>query len=273
MDSFCLRCGIAIESHEVICKECQNIVTLFKIPFLDNASNKIPNIKSEGKCRSLRYMEILPYWVELSQIGRLSDNKIIELINANRFDKDGLSLEIVKEDIAYFEANTKGGSLNKNNMCNVTQLKSWDVIYLGNGWHGNISWLVLSKNGNKVELIALEYQDIKFLSEITDDKIRNDFHYEGMDKFKVIYAGLPREEEINSINNYLNYKLFYDCWIQDNQLRYKYVNNDGDIIMPETYNMYFRKAKLFPSLVMEISGDAFVEYRGSLKQVCKKDKL
>ena len=40
MDSFCLRCGKFMENHEGICKDCQNIVTLFKIPFLDNTSNK-----------------------------------------------------------------------------------------------------------------------------------------------------------------------------------------------------------------------------------------
>lgn len=278
MDSFCLRCGKFIENHEGICKDCQNIVTLFKIPFLDNTSNKFYNIKSESKCRSSRYMQVLPYWVELSQIGRLSDNKIIELIHSNGFDKDGLSLEIVKEDIAYFAENTKGKNCNIDNICNVAQLKRWDVIYFGNSWDGNVSsWLVLSKDENRVELIALEYQDIKFLSEITDGKIQadfsmNNFRYEGMDKFKVIYAGLPKEKEINSINKYLNDKLFYDCWLQDNELKYRYINNDGDI-MPEAYNIYFRKARLFPVLMMEISGDAFVEYRGSLKQVYKKDKL
>lgn len=278
MDSFCLRCGKFIENHEGICKDCQNIVTLFKIPFLDNTSNKFYNIKSESKCRSLRYMQVLPYWVELSQIGRLSDNKIIELVHSNGFDKDGLSLEIVKEDIAYFAANTKGKNCNIDNICNVAQLKRWDVIYFGNSWDGNVSsWLVLSKDENRVELIALEYQDIKFLREITDGKIQadfsmNNFRYEGMDKFKVIYAGLPKEKEINSINKYLNDKLFYDCWLQDNELKYRYINNDGDI-MPEAYNIYFRKARLFPVLMMEISGDAFVEYRGSLKQVYKKDKL
>lgn len=278
MDSFCLRCGKFIENHEGICKDCQNIVTLFKIPFLDNTSNKFYNIKSESKCRSSRYMQVLPYWVELSQIGRLSDNKIIELVHSNGFDKDGLSLEIVKEDIAYFAANTKGKNCNIDNICNVAQLKRWDVIYFGNSWDGNVSsWLVLSKDENRVELIALEYQDIKFLREITDGKIQadfsmNNFRYEGMDKFKVIYAGLPKEKEINSINKYLNDKLFYDCWLQDNELKYRYINNDGDI-MPEAYNIYFRKARLFPVLMMEISGDAFVEYRGSLKQVYKKDKL
>ena len=278
MDSFCLRCGKFIENHEGICKDCQNIVTLFKIPFLDNTSNKFYNIKSESKCRSLRYMQVLPYWVELSQIGRLSDNKIIELVHSNGFDKDGLSLEIVKEDIAYFAANTKGKNCNIDNICNVAQLKRWDVIYFGNSWDGNVSsWLVLSKDENRVELIALEYQDIKFLREITDGKIQadfsmNNFRYEGMDKFKVIYAGLPKEKEINSINKYLNDKLFYDCWLQDNELKYRYINNDGDI-MPEAYNIYFRKARLFPVLMMEISGDAFFEYRGSLKQVYKKDKL
>ena len=223
-------------------------------------------------------MQVLPYWVELSQIGRLSDNKIIELVHSNGFDKDGLSLEIVKEDIAYFAENTKGKNCNIDNICNVAQLKRWDVIYFGNSWDGNVSsWLVLSKDENRVELIALEYQDIKFLSEITDGKIQadfsmNNFRYEGMDKFKVIYAGLPKEKEINSINKYLNDKLFYDCWLQDNELKYRYINNDGDI-MPEAYNIYFRKARLFPVLMMEISGDAFVEYRGSLKQVYKKDKL
>lgn len=267
-----------MENHEGICKDCQNIVTLFKIPFLDNTSNKFYNIKSESKCRSSRYMQVLPYWVELSQIGRLSDNKIIELVHSNGFDKDGLSLEIVKEDIAYFAENTKGKNCNIDNICNVAQLKRWDVIYFGNSWDGNVSsWLVLSKGENRVELIALEYQDIKFLSEITDGKIQadfsmNNFRYEGMDKFKVIYAGLPKEKEINSINKYLNDKLFYDCWLQDNELKYRYINNDGDI-MPEAYNIYFRKARLFPVLMMEISGDAFVEYRGSLKQVYKKDKL
>ena len=67
MDSFCLRCGKFMENHEGICKDCQNIVTLFKIPFLDNTSNKFYNIKSESKCRSSTIYVKFTILVELSK--------------------------------------------------------------------------------------------------------------------------------------------------------------------------------------------------------------
>lgn len=264
-----------MENHEGICKDCQNIVTLFKIPFLDNTSNKFYNIKSESKCRSSRYMQVLPYWVELSQIGRLSDNKIIELVHSNGFDKDGLSLEAVKEDIAYLEANSKGKSSDKGNVCNVADLQTWDVIYLGNGRYGNISWLVLSKNGNRVELIALDHQETVYYDRIRerlqDQFSPINFQYQGKDKFRIKYVRLPIVEEIYIAGKYLNINLFCDCWIQDKLLRYKYMDNYG-YVMDRIDIIRFKKAKLYPVLEMEICGNVAVN-RGSLQEVYKKDKL
>ena len=276
MDSFCLRCGKFIENHGGICKDCQNIVTLFKIPFLDNTSNKFYNIKSESKCRSSRYMQVLPYWLELSQIGRLSDNKIIELVHANGFDKDGLSLEAVKEDIAYLEANSKGKSSDKGNVCNVADLQTWDVIYLGNDWYGNMSWLVLSKKGNRVELIALDHQETVYYDRIRerlqDQFSPINFEYQEKDKFRIKYVRLPIIEEIHIVNKYLNINLFCDCWIQDNLLRYKYIDNYG-YLMDRIHIIGFKKAKLYSVLEMDICGDVAVKYRGSLKDVYEKNKL